>query len=75
MYFVHSFHVQPARADVVLSTTRYGHIEFCSSLRRGNVLAFQFHPERSGRQGLRIYQNLAALIANRALTQESGHAA
>ena len=75
MYFVHSYHVQPARADVVLSTTRYGHIEFCSSLRRGNVVAFQFHPERSGRQGLRIYQNLANLIAGRAITQESAHAA
>ena len=75
MYFVHSFHVQPANDDVILSTTRYGHIEFCSSLRRGNVLAFQFHPERSGDQGLRIYHNLAAMIANRALTQESAHAA
>ena len=70
MYFVHSFHVQPARSDVVLSTTRYGQIDFCSSLRRGNVVAFQFHPERSGRLGLKIYQNLANLIAG---TKSSPH--
>lgn len=75
MYFVHSYHVQPAQSDVILSTTRYGHIDFCSSLRRGNVMAFQFHPERSGEQGLRIYQNLAAMIASHALTQEKAHAA
>ncbi len=75
MYFVHSYHVQPSAADVILSTTRYGHIEFCSSLRRGNVIAFQFHPERSGQQGLRIYQALMTMIANHALTQECAHAA
>jgi glutamine amidotransferase len=69
MYFVHSFYVQPADPSVVLAVTRYGHIEFCSSLRRGNVMAFQFHPERSGPQGIQIYRNLARLIASQ-LQQE-----
>jgi len=59
MYFVHSFYPQPVDARVILSTTRYGPIEFCSSLRYRNVSAFQFHPERSGPQGLRIYDHLA----------------
>jgi glutamine amidotransferase len=59
MYFVHSFIVQPEDPAVILATTRYGHIEFCSALRTGNTFACQFHPERSGPQGLRIYQNLA----------------
>jgi glutamine amidotransferase len=59
MYFVHSYIVQPQDSSVVLSTSRYGHIEFCSSLRLGNVFACQFHPERSGVQGLEIYRNLA----------------
>jgi glutamine amidotransferase len=58
MYFVHSFIVQPQDLGVVLSTSRYGHIEFCSSLQQGNVFACQFHPERSGVEGLRIYRNL-----------------
>ena len=62
MYFVHSFYARPKDPSVVLSTTRYGHIEFCSSLRVGNVFACQFHPERSGPQGLRIYRNLRTLL-------------
>ena len=60
MYFVHSFYVKPEDSEAVLSISRYGHIEFCSSLRYGNIFACQFHPERSGPQGLRIYRNLAA---------------
>lgn len=67
MYFVHSFVVQPEDPGVVLSTTRYGHVEFCSSLKWRNIFACQFHPERSGRQGLKIYHNLARLIRNSAL--------
>ena len=58
MYFVHSFVVQPRTQNVVLSTTRYGQQEFCSSLALGSVFACQFHPERSGRQGLKVYANL-----------------
>ncbi len=57
-YFVHSFYVRPTDPSVVLSTSRYGHIEFCSSLQRRNVFACQFHPERSGVAGLQIYRNL-----------------
>ncbi|MBI4056110.1 MAG: imidazole glycerol phosphate synthase subunit HisH [Elusimicrobia bacterium] len=61
MYFVHSFTVVP-ESDCSLSTTRYGQNEFCSSLARGNIFACQFHPERSGPQGLRIYQAWAAQL-------------
>ena len=69
MYFVHSYHVQPQDSRVVMSTTRYGDIEFCSSVRKGNVFACQFHPERSGMQGLLIYRNLATLVM-RAISEE-----
>ena len=62
MYFVHSYIVQPEDPGVVLSTSRYGHIEFCSSLCFRNIFACQFHPERSGVQGLKIYWNLAQHI-------------
>jgi glutamine amidotransferase len=59
MYFVHSFTVRPQDVSIILSVSRYGHIEFCSSLQYRNVFACQFHPERSGVKGLQIYRNLA----------------
>ena len=62
MYFVHSLYPIPMDDSVVVSTTRYGSTQFCSSLSLGNTFACQFHPERSGLAGLRIYQNLAQLI-------------
>ncbi len=60
MYFVHSYYVQPSDKSVVLATTLYGNIEFCSSLIVKNIFATQFHPERSGPRGLQIYGNIAA---------------
>ena len=63
MYFVHSFVVQPEDRSVVQSTTIYGDVEFCSSVSRGPIFACQFHPERSGRRGLRVYQNLRQMMA------------
>ncbi len=55
-YFVHSFHVVPLDQEVVLTTTNYGY-EFVSAVQKGNVIATQFHPEKSGRAGLRILKN------------------
>jgi len=62
MYFVHSYYCRPVERSVVLSITRYGETEFCSALRHRNIFACQFHPERSGLQGLRLYRNMAMLI-------------
>ena len=62
MYFVHSFYVKPENSSLVLSTTQYGNTEFCSSLQSRNIFACQFHPERSGSQGLKIYSKLASFI-------------
>jgi len=59
MYFVHSYVIQPQDSNLILSTSRYGNIEFCSSIQHHNVFACQFHPERSGPKGLQIYHNLA----------------
>lgn len=76
-YFVHSYYVKPASSDDVLTTSRYGDIEFCSAIRRGNVCAFQYHPERSGPWGIHVYQNLARHIAGNRLqhAKERQHAA
>jgi glutamine amidotransferase len=62
MYFVHSYIAQPENRTVVLSTTRYGHIDFCSSILTQNIFACQFHPERSGTEGLKIYRGIATHI-------------
>jgi len=58
-YFVHSYYPSCARRDDVIAATGYG-ISFHSVIGRGNVLAMQFHPEKSGRHGLAILRNFAA---------------
>jgi glutamine amidotransferase len=65
MYFVHSFMVVPADPGLVVSTTHYGGIEFCSAAARGPVFGCQFHPERSGPSGLRMYSRFADLLGKR----------
>ena len=65
MYFVHSYYVEPEAAELVASYTIYGNHTYCSSLLHGEIFACQFHPERSGPNGLKIYQNMAAWIKNR----------
>ena len=62
MYFVHSFRVMPKDKKIILSTTKYGNIEFCSSLQKNNIVAFQHHPEKSGQEGLKVYSNLASFL-------------
>lgn len=57
MYFVHSYYVIPDNKSVILSETIYGDIKYCSSLQSGNVFATQFHPEKSGQKGIKIYQD------------------
>ncbi|RUM33491.1 MAG: imidazole glycerol phosphate synthase HisHF [Desulfobulbus sp.] len=56
LYFVHSFHVEADNAADILTTTDYGY-EFVSSIQKGNIVATQFHPEKSGKAGLRILEN------------------
>jgi imidazole glycerol-phosphate synthase len=55
-YFVHSYYVDPLDASIVMTTTDYG-IEFVSGIQRGNILATQFHPEKSGSPGLSLLKN------------------
>jgi glutamine amidotransferase len=62
MYFNHSYYVIPDSPDVVIATTSYGNCKFCSALKKENIIGFQCHPERSGKAGLKVYQNLAGMI-------------
>ena len=52
-YFVNSYYADPTKAEDVLGTTDYG-VEFCSVVAHRNVIATQFHAEKSGELGLRI---------------------
>ncbi len=56
VYFVHSYYVVPAEADVTATTTTYG-VSFVSSVWRDNIFACQFHPEKSQVVGLQIIKN------------------
>ncbi|MBI2305239.1 MAG: imidazole glycerol phosphate synthase subunit HisH [Chloroflexi bacterium] len=55
-YFVHSYYGEPEDSSLVAGETEYG-IPFCSMLVRGNLVATQFHPEKSGELGLQLYHN------------------
>jgi len=51
-YFVHSFAARPKDRKNGLAWTRYADLTFCSAVQKGNVVGFQFHPEKSGPDGL-----------------------
>jgi glutamine amidotransferase len=55
-YFVHSYYPDPDDRACVIGETDYG-VRFASVLARDNVVATQFHPEKSGDNGLRFYRN------------------
>jgi glutamine amidotransferase len=60
VYFVHSYYVVPEDPAVIATTTSYG-IEFCSSIWKDNIVATQFHPEKSQDKGLQILKNFGEL--------------
>lgn len=62
VYFVHSYYAKPDDENVIATTTDYG-FEFCSSIWKDNIVATQFHPEKSQDVGLRILKNFAEIKA------------
>ena len=60
VYFVHSYYAAPVDPSIVAATADYGG-PFCAAVRRGNLFATQFHPEKSQRVGLRILANFAGV--------------
>lgn len=55
-YFIHSYYVVPVEKEIIATTTFYG-LEFVSSIKKGNLFACQFHPEKSGKIGLKLLEN------------------
>ncbi|MFN3974722.1 MAG: imidazole glycerol phosphate synthase subunit HisH [Dehalococcoidia bacterium] len=69
-YFVHSYYPEPADPSLVAGETEYG-IPFCSVVAQGNLVATQFHPEKSGVVGLRFYRNFLRWAYERLQAREA----
>lgn len=60
-YFVHSYYADPDDKSLIAGQTGYG-VTMSSVIARGNVIATQFHPEKSGELGLKVFANFISLI-------------
>lgn len=61
-YFVHSYYADPADAETIVATAEYG-LDFAAIVAQDNVVATQFHPEKSADLGLRLYANFGRIAA------------
>jgi glutamine amidotransferase len=61
VYFVHSYYCLAENQADVAATCRYGDIEFCAAVWRDNLMATQFHPEKSQAVGLKIFDQFGKL--------------
>ncbi len=59
-YFVHSYYVKPDDSSLCWLSSDYGG-PFCAAVARGNVMATQFHPEKSQTHGLQLLKNFSLL--------------
>ena len=57
-YFVHSYAASPKNEKDICSLTRYNEVNFVSMVRKKNVIGMQFHPEKSGDNGLELIKNI-----------------
>ena len=62
-YFVHSFYAKPKNTNIVYTTTTADNFIFCSSIINKNIFGCQFHPEKSGKQGLNFLKKFLKLNA------------
>jgi glutamine amidotransferase len=61
MYFIHSYYAQPKNPENILALSKYDGFEYTSAAVKNNIWGFQFHPEKSGEEGLSIYKNFLAI--------------
>jgi len=61
VYFVHSYYCAADNPSDVAATCRYGEVEFCASVWRDNLMATQFHPEKSQAVGLDIFDQFGRI--------------
>ncbi len=60
-YFVHSYYAVPNDKKNIFASTKYGNVDFCSIVKKSNILGTQFHPEKSGLIGVEFLKNLKKL--------------
>ena len=63
-YFVHSYYPAPEEDEITIGTTAYADVNFASMVGSGNVIATQFHPEKSGRIGMKLLENFINWVPN-----------
>ncbi|MFW9939013.1 MAG: imidazole glycerol phosphate synthase subunit HisH [Candidatus Thorarchaeota archaeon] len=56
-YFVHSFYAVPKKSEYSIGLTDYGKMQFSSIVGKNHIIATQFHPEKSSKNGIKLYQN------------------
>ena len=61
VYFVHSFYLKAQDKDIVAATTQYG-VEIDAAVQKGNIIATQVHPEKSGEVGLKMLKNFVEMV-------------
>ncbi len=62
VYFVHSYFVEPADPQIVAARVQHGPHTVTAAIAHQNVVACQFHPEKSGTTGLKLLENFVALV-------------
>jgi glutamine amidotransferase len=63
-YFIHKFSCKPKDKNIILAKSKFNNIEFCAAIKFENIEGYQFHPEKSGKNGILIYKNLKRKILN-----------
>ncbi|EDX72257.1 imidazole glycerol phosphate synthase, glutamine amidotransferase subunit [Coleofasciculus chthonoplastes PCC 7420] len=62
VYFVHSYYVEPVDPAIRAATVTHGSQQITAAIARGNMMAVQFHPEKSSTAGLQILSNFVTLL-------------
>lgn len=60
-YFIHSYYCKPVDPSIITGRTNY-EVDFCSTFQKNNIFGVQFHPEKSGENGLRLLKNFADIV-------------
>ena len=61
-YFIHSYFCQPKEEKNIMSLSKINDFNFCSSIKKENIYGMQFHPEKSGKSGIKILKNIKKII-------------
>lgn len=62
VYFVHSYYAAPADSSVIAATTTHGSQTVTAAIAKDNIMAMQYHPEKSAPAGLTMLANFVALV-------------